>query len=159
MIRQAVSNTPGDMVIRTAIQMEDVGRDFYEAFALGVIDAKMRDICTRLALEEADHRKVFERLRSELAREGRTVLLSDGFVAEARQAAKRAATPDKDTVCRMACCGDVRTLLDLAVRMEEESVRFYRGLAETVGDQAALDRVIHEELEHLRVLQASRDEE
>ncbi len=155
MTQHAPSETTGDAVLQAAIQMEDAGRDFYEAFALAATDPKVRDLCMKLAVAESNHRKVFQQMRSELARQGRTVLLRDEQLAEARRSAKGAVLPPPETVREMVLRGDARALLDLAAQVEEDAIRFFRGFLHSVPDRSVLEGIIREEQEHLRLLRAA----
>ena len=47
-------------------------------------------------------------------------------------------------------------VLQTAIRMEKESVRFYRILAGQLPDPPAVDGVIREEEEHVRLLSAAK---
>lgn len=94
-----------DAVLQTAIQMEELGRDFYEAFRAASAGSMTADLCRKLAAAEVGHIGVFRRMRSQLARDGKPVLLRDDQLAEARGGAKDAILPDRDTICRMASGG------------------------------------------------------
>ena len=149
--------TTKDEVIQMAIQMEETGKDFYEAIGSAVTDREMFDLCRRLAAEEANHGRIFRQIRSELARQGKTVLLGDDQIAEARRAAKEGILPSRETIRNVVTTGKVADLLALAIQMERDAIRFYSGIVENVPDRAAVDVVIREEQAHLRVLSAVSD--
>ena len=56
-----------DEVVRMAVQMEELGRDFYEALGGATRDPRVFQLCHRLAAEEDKHREIFRRLHSSLA--------------------------------------------------------------------------------------------
>ena len=156
MFQQTSSKTTGDAVLQAAIQMESTGADFYEAIAVATQNAKVRGLCMKLAAAESRHREVFQQMRSELAGRGETVLLGDQQLAEARKAAKEAILPTPGAVRKMAAGGDIRALLDMAIQVERDSIRFYRSFSSSASDQdsKSLDAIIREEEEHLLLLTA-----
>ncbi|KKK89182.1 hypothetical protein LCGC14_2735690 [marine sediment metagenome] len=156
MEHDTVVQATGDEVIQTAIQLEEMGRDFYEALGTATSDPGMVELCRSLAQAEEDHPQVFQRIRSELARHGRTILLPDDRFAEARRAVKEAVLPDPDTIRRIADTGDVDNLLKMAIRMERDSIQFYMAIASGLPDHPAIEAVIREEQTHLRQLFAAR---
>jgi len=156
MQQATLSSVTADTVLQTAIQMEELGRDFYEALGAVTDDPAMADLCRRLAAAESSHLDVFRQMRSKLARRGETVLLRDRRLAEARQAAKDAILPDPDTIRRLARSGGAADVIEMAVRMETEAVAFYRVLAGQLPDAAAVEAVIREEEGHLRLLTTFR---
>ena len=156
MTQATLHSATADAVLQAAIQMEELGKDFYDALAAAIGDRPTVELCRKLAAAEVGHLAVFRQMRSELAHRGETVLLPDCQLAEARQVAKHTVLPDQDAICRMVSAGDVEQLFEMAIRMENESVRFYRMLAGQLPDPAAVDGVIREEEEHVRLLSAAR---
>jgi rubrerythrin len=152
-MKQATSGSAGAYAgLQTAIQMEELGRDFYEALGAATSDSATADLCRELAAAESSHIQVFRRMCSELARDGKTFLLRDSELAEARQAVKDAILPDRDTVLRLASAGSVSDILEMAIKMEKESADFYRALASQLSDATAIEGIIREEENHLRLL-------
>ncbi len=159
-MRQASpGSASADAVLQTAIQMEELGRDFYDALGAATSDPRMAELCRELASAESDHLAVFRRMRSELARQGRTVLLRDDQRAEVRQVAKGAMLPNREEVRRVACEGRIADLLGMAIQMERDSIRFYRGIAANLPDGNAVEAVVREEQDHVRLLSAIRTRE
>lgn len=145
-----------DAAIQMAIQMEETGKDFYEALEAATSDPRVAQLCRELAIAEANHEQVFRRIRSELAREGATVLLSDDQLAEARQTAKDAILPNRDEIQRVVCQGHLTDLLEMAIQMERDAIRFYRSIAASLPDGNAVETVVRQEQDHLRQLSATR---
>jgi len=152
-----VTPTRDDEVIQMAIQVEEMGRDFYEALGSATTDPEMFDLCRRLAAEEANHREIFRQLRSALARQAKTILLRDAQIAEARRAGKEGVLPDRQTIGKLVATGNIAELLAVAIQMERDAIRFYSGIAKNVPDRTAVEVVIREEQAHLRVLSAIGD--
>ena len=145
-----------DGVVQLAIQMEEIGRDFYEALAGATRDPRVLQLCHRLAGEEENHRQAFSRLHSELAERGESVMLTDEHVATARKRLREHIVPNSDAVRQVACGGSVGDAIDLAVKMEAEAVRFYTHLAEGMQAGNCVEQIVAEERKHLRLLSALR---
>ena len=135
-----------DAVLQVAIQLEELGRDFYESLA-------STRICRGLALAESHHRDVFSHLRQELAAQGRSILVADADLAEARRVLKEVVVPDRSQMLQALLEGRPADLLDRAAEMERNSITYYRGLAEHMSEKGVVLTVLEEELSHLRTLE------
>ena len=142
-----------DAIVQTAIQMEELGQDFYEALASLTTDPDQVRICRGLALAESRHRDQFNQLRSELAAQGRTALADDADLAEVRRVLKEVVVPDRDQMLQALSAGGLVDLLDRAAEMERNSIGFYRGLAEHLSEKGVVLTILEEELGHLRTLE------
>lgn len=142
-----------DAVLQVAIQLEELGRDFYETLASASTDADMTRFCRGLALTESHHRDVFSHLRQELAGRGRTVLVADADLAEARRVLKEVVVPDRSQMLQTLLGGRPADLLDRAAEMERNSINYYRSLAEHLSEKGVVLTVLEEELGHLRTLE------
>ena len=145
-----------DTVIQTAIQLEEMGRDFYLSLVAATGDPTLAAVCRRLAAEETQHQAAFQRMRSDLASQGKTFLASDATLAQARQAARNAILPDSATVARLARTGRLADLLNMAIQTEWNAIQFYTALARHLPPGTAVDSVIQQEQDHLRALEAVR---
>ncbi len=148
----------GDEVIQMAIQMEETGRDFYETIGSTSIDPRVMELCRTLAEAETNHCRIFRRIRSDLARQGKTILLQDEKLAESRLVIKNAILPDQETMRRIVTKGRVSDLFDMAMQMEKDAIRFYRGIASKIPERDAIEAVIREEQDHLRILSEARND-
>lgn len=142
-----------DEIVQAAIQMEELGRDFYEALGAVCADRKTRELCKRLANEETHHTEVFRKMRSELAKQGKTVLLTARETADIRRALRSGNLPDAETIRRIAASGKVADLLAMAIETETNTIRYYTEMAQHVSDRAAVQAVIQEEQSHVKNLQ------
>lgn len=145
-----------DTVIQTAIQLEEMGRDFYLSLVAATVDPAVAAVCRRLAAEETQHEATFRRMRSDLASQGKTFLTPDATLAQARQTARQAILPDSATVARLARTARLADLLDVAIQTERNAIQFYSALARCLPPGTAVDSVIHQEKNHLRALEAAR---
>jgi rubrerythrin len=146
----------GDAALQVAIEIEEIGRDFYDALAGLLDDPRAAKLCRDLEKKEAIHYRTFRALRSQLASRGETVILSDESRASARQAARHRVIPSKAEILRVVSAGRVAEVLGVAIEMEKDSISYYRTLAGqmSVGDSDVLQAIIREEEQHLRQLLA-----
>jgi rubrerythrin len=147
----------GDQALQAAVQMEQIGKDFYDALAGASADPQVRDLSRKLAIEEANHARIFQRIRSDLARKGQTVLLGDEQIAQQRQAMMREILPDAKAIRQVAEKGTAQEVLAMAIQMEKDAIRFYSALPRSLAETAAVQTVIREEQTHLRLLSALRE--
>ena len=150
------SRVTQDEVLRMAVQMEELGRDFYEALGGATGDPRIFQLCHRLAAEEDKHRKIIRRLHSDLAARGESVMLTNEQAAAARRRIRERVLPTSETIRQVACGGNIIDALNMAVKMEAEAVRFYTYLAGNLPPGNAIEAVIAEERTHLRLLSAVR---
>ena len=156
-MNQPTEPNSGDQALQAAIQMEQLGKDFYDALAGASADPQVRDLCRRLAEEENNHARIFQRIRSDLARKGRTVLLADEQVAQTRQALMEDVMPEGDAIRQVAARGDANEMLAMAIQMEKDAIRYYNALPRALAETAEVQAVIREEQTHLRLLAGFRD--
>jgi rubrerythrin len=156
MAEEIQSRVTQDEVIQMAVQMEERGRDFYEAMGGATRDPRVFQLCHRLAAEEDRHREIFRQLHSDLAARGESITLSDKQTAVARRRFRGHAVPTSETIRQAACGGNVVDSLNMAVRMEAEAVRFYSHLAKGLPPGNSIEALIAEERTHLRLLSAVR---
>ncbi len=142
-----------DEIVQAAIQMEELGRDFYEALGAVCADRKTGELCKKLAKDETYHAEVFRKMRSELAKQGKTVLLTARQTTDVRRALRSGNLPDAETIRRIAASGKVADLLAMAIETETNTIRYYTEMAQHVSDRAAVQAVIQEEQAHVERLQ------
>jgi rubrerythrin len=136
------------------MMLEERGHDFYESLASVCSDPKVANLCADLAKAEGKHYKFFQSLRSGLAAEGKTMLLSDGQAARDRQIIGKSILPATEVASGVALGGSLHDAVAMAIQMEQDSVRFYMNLAETLPDELTLRQIIVEEQSHVKRLQA-----
>lgn len=145
-----------DVVIQAAIQMEEMGRDFYDALGAVALDPALADLCRRLAMAEAKHRDTYRRMRYGLAQLGQTAMVADEQIVNVRQAVKQNVLPDAATVRRLAATGKYADLLDAAIAVEKSLVEIYQRLAANLPPGTAIDSIIAEEQSHVHLLTQAR---
>lgn len=92
-------------------------------------------------------------MRQELAAQGRSILVADADLAEARRVLKEVVVPDRSQMLQALLEGRPADLLDRAAEMERNSITYYRGLAEHMSEKGVVLTVLEEELSHLRTLE------
>lgn len=155
MADETLSRITQDEILQMAVQVEELGRDFYEALAGATCDPRVLQLCHHLAAEEDKHGGVFRRLPDDLAAQDLSILLTDEQVAAWRRLKDRI-LPTSDTIYQIACGGNILDALNLAVKMEARTIRFYTRFAEALPPGNAVEAIIAEERTHLRLLTAVR---
>ncbi|MHB8868416.1 MAG: ferritin-like domain-containing protein [Thermoleophilia bacterium] len=146
----------GDAALQLAMETEKIGRDYYDAMAGLLDDPQAAQLCKALEKEEAKHFRALQSMRSQMASRGETVMLSDEWIASARQAARQRVIPSPSEILRVVSAGRIADVLGVAIEMEEDAISYYRTLAGqmSVGDSDVLYAIIREEEQHLQQLRA-----
>ena len=145
----------GDEIFQMAMEMEETGEVLYEAMAAAARNDAVSNLCRRLAAQERQHHKVFERMRQALptgrparweAMEFDQALINDRIV------------PDPGEALRIASSGSLTETLELAIQLERDAVSFYSDMLKCVeaGDAEAVGRIIEEERRHAEELLVAR---
>ncbi|MBI4860413.1 MAG: ferritin family protein [Candidatus Riflebacteria bacterium] len=139
----------GDTVLRMAMELEKVGQEFYEALGSACDDDRVAKVCFWLGAEELKHYRTFEAMSRRLPlapREGKNEeleLLTHDLVL-------RQIIPRPDVVRRVGTRGHYRDALEMALRMERDTVRFFGDLRRLMTeDELVLGQIIQEELIHV----------
>lgn len=143
--------------ITMAIALEQAGQEFYEALALGCGSPKVAALCARLAVAEAEHAGQFRQMRQRLSCAGRPV--ADAQAVAARARVRREVIPPPVVVHQVGMDGRLEDALDMGIRMEQDSIRFYEAMqteGQTLEDAAILRAIIEQENQHLSELKALR---
>ena len=141
-------------VLEIAIDMERMGRDFYQVLAYGRDEAQVRAFCLMAAKEKARHLTVFQKMHDEVEPPGSARVDLD-LLDQAARMAKQQIQPAAATVHRVAVGGNLKDALRMAIRMEEDAVSFYEQLGAALPGSAQVIRAIaNEERKHLSALRA-----
>ncbi|MHB1345787.1 MAG: ferritin family protein [Thermoleophilia bacterium] len=140
-----------------AMETEKIGQDYYDAMAGLLDDPQAAKLCQALEIEEAEHFRALQSLRSQMASRGETVTLSDEWIASARQVARQRIIPSPSEISRVVSAGRMAEVLGVAIEMEKDAISYYRTLAGqmSVGDSDVLYAIIQEEEQHLQQLRAT----
>ncbi len=145
-----------DSVLATAIDMEQTGREFYIALAQGCGDPRVAGLCRQLATAEAEHATVFQNMRKRLPAQRRNLPLSEEQAIRAHAMVKEFVVPRPALVSEVGLAGKLKDALNMAIQMEQDSVRFYEGVLRDAqpADAAVVNQIIDQEKSHLRNLKA-----
>lgn len=152
-----------DQVLEIAEQIERNGIKFYERMAGEIGDTSLKSLLSELAEMEREHEKIFHAMKDDLSKrekestifdpEGEAVLylhaLADLRVFD-REAEKAFDIPEG-----MPEKEKTEKIFREAVRREKESIIFYTGMKELVGERLGRDKmdlIIKEEMKHVRLL-------
>ncbi|MGI6129769.1 MAG: ferritin family protein [bacterium] len=152
-------------VLQLAGMLEDSGHRFYLEAAKYVKNAKVRDLVTRLAETEKEHKAVFNALYEELlADKGNyddSYLFDEEVEKFFRQLVSTAVFPEPAAVPKLV--KGLKTtdeVLDLAIQAEEASIQYYEKLSQETRlakTREIAKRLIEEEINHKKDLQDMRD--
>ena len=132
-----------------AMHFEQVAKDLYADLAQISDNADTRMIFARLSKEEAGHIGLFRNLRTAHTSKPPTAECTEQALALMRAHI----LPVPGTVSAIALLGDLKKALELALRMEQDSILFYRGLMSLKPDlQGDLARIIQEEQRHSQII-------
>jgi rubrerythrin len=139
-------------VVAMAIDLEKTGRAFYQALASACDDREISTLWLRLASEEAKHCASFARIAAGLPKP--VARPSEEENERLHQIVKNAVLPKPAIVSHVALHGKLEEVLAMAIRMEQDSVSFYEGIARVIAPahKAAVEQIIREEKQHLRDL-------
>jgi rubrerythrin len=142
-----------DNALQVAMQMEQLGQTFYQSLAAGCGNAQIATLAAKLAGDEQRHLQTFERMRNSLGAEQRGPRLTEEQLAAVAAKLGKLILPAAVEVSQVALGGDMVKVLEMAMRMESDSVAYYSSLTPIVGiDAAILKAVIQEERNHLTTL-------
>jgi rubrerythrin len=113
-----------DTILQVAIEMEQLGRTFYESLSLGCKHAEIAALAMSLAKAEEEHIETFERMRNALPPHQRGPELAEKELFAASVELRKKILPDARAVIKVAQSSDIFKALDMAIEMETEAVAF-----------------------------------
>lgn len=146
-------NFNADEIFEIAEQIERNGANFYRTAAENITDEDKKKLLIHLAEMEDDHEKTFKTLRDELSENEKTMTTFDpeGEAADyLRLLADTRIFYEKEV--------DITSLNEVfktAITAEKDSIVFYLGMKNVVPSHQGkdwLDRIIKEEMDHIRLL-------
>jgi len=143
-----------DEAFQMALQLEASGQLFYESVAKATEDAAVADMCRNLAAQEQAHAAKFQAMRDATSKASparRFTPEATEFV-QAMLEGKILLKPAEAK--RIAAESDLSELLEMAIKMEQDSIRFYSELLSVLdaADAEAVNGIIEEEKRHEREL-------
>jgi len=142
-----------DELLKMAMEMERIGRDFYLTLGPACDRTEVTRICAALARQEAEHRETFQKMRRSLlgAKADKATALSDATAAA--ELMRRQILPTPQEVRKVALGGRLLDALDMAIQMEKGAIAFYGRMVELVPGQAdAVSPILQAERSHLQQL-------
>ncbi len=146
-------NFNADEIFEIAEQIERNGANFYRTAAENITDEDKKKLLIHLAEMEDDHEKTFKTLRDELSENEKTMTTFD---------------PEDETADYLRLLADTRVFYEkevdvtslnevfkTAITAEKDSIVFYLGMKNIVPSHQGknwLDRIIKEEMDHIRLL-------
>ncbi len=146
-------------VALVALRIEENGLRFYERCAAESTDPSATELFTSLATEERAHHATFEAMAEQL--DASETL---GFPGEeelfVRALADESMFPARRTgeLLPGGAAPTATDVIDLALKMEHDAIRFYEGLARLLprSDSEKLHLIVEEERTHVTMLESVR---
>ena len=150
-----------DEIFEMAEQIERNGAKFYRRVAEKAATSQSREFLLHLAAMEDEHEGVFAAIRADMLKEGQAATVNPVFDPEGQAAMYLKAMADGhvfDTKMapsqRLTGKETMAEILQIAIGLEKDSIVFYLGIKEMVGElgKEKVDQVIHAELDHITLL-------
>lgn len=152
-------NFNADEIFQMGIEIETNGKKFYETVAKSTPDASAKTIFMDLARWEAEHIKLFKKLRERLPA---AATQEDLFSPQEELHLYLKATADSHVFIRnqdipklAKKCKTPVQAVDLGVAFEKDSIVFYTTMKKLVPEHLGkreIDTIIDEEISHLYIL-------
>lgn len=147
-------------ILEFAVYIEERGYEFYIGAIKKFSEARITKLFQYLADEEFKHEKLFKKLLKQSG-EIRSTQRDPEYQAYLREFCKAHSLGDREAINeKLARLSSLAEILDLAMDFEKDSIVFFSELKEIYGkvNAAAVDRIIHEEMGHLRrIFQMKRE--
>jgi rubrerythrin len=142
-----------DEVFEMAIEIEVKGQDFYRKAAADAENDELRKILSDLADMEVEHEETFKQMKSDLKLSEKE---SNVFDPENEAAQYLKALADTKVFYEKEIdTKSVKEVMKAAITAEKDSIVFYLGMKNLVPEkkgQDRLDKIISEEMTHIRII-------
>ena len=140
----------GDEVFQVAMELEETGEVFYEALAATSQNSLITSMCRRLARDEVNHYRIFEEMRANRAGYWPTRDLDSDELRFTQSLINERVIPSAEKMREIVAAGSIAETLELAIKMEDDSITFYEELVAGADDETAesLRKIIGEENRH-----------
>jgi len=141
-------------ILGFAVYIEERGYEFYVEAMKKFAAPRATELFQYLADEEFKHEMLFKKLLEQVDDAGPGNAAADAeYQAYMKEFVKAHSLGDKEAIrVKLARISGLDEILDLAMGFEKDSIVFFSGLKEMLAKErtAAVERVIHEEMGHLR---------
>jgi rubrerythrin len=148
-----------DEIFEIAEQIERNGAKYYHAAADTTDELEHRSMLTNLATMEEEHERTFAQMRRQLVRDMQreSVYEPDDTAAQYlwAWAEKAVFDMDADPFAVITAGAGIKTILEVAIGREKDSIVFYEGLKSGISlddDKAKVEAIIREEMQHVGIL-------
>lgn len=147
-----------------AIETERNGCAFYAAAAAAATDAAVQRTMAGLGRAEAEHEKMFVRLRDAASPAAAPVVLNETYAGEQMEymLALLRARVLRDEATALQVVADMQSddaALDFAIAFEKDTILFMQQMRELIpeSDRESVAVLIQQEFSHVRLLQGLKD--
>jgi rubrerythrin len=141
-------------ILEFAVYIEQMGYEFYVGAMKKFSEPRITELFQYLADEEFKHEEFFKKLL-EQGGGSKGESRDPEYQAYMREFCKAHSLADREaTAARLAKASGLEEVLDMAMGFEKDSIIFFSELKEiyTKGKSAAVNKIIHEEMGHLRMI-------
>ena len=141
-------------IIALAIRIEKNGENTYRKAQEEVLNTSLASMLKRLAEDEVEHEKWFERLKEEVETTEEDPKLEEMGKAVLQSVLGDQAFSIKDA--NFSRIEDLNSLLELSVEFEKDTILFYEMLSAFIDDEETLrqlSKIIEEENRHVQQLE------
>lgn len=148
-------------IMEFAVFIEEQGYEFYVDAMKKFSEPRVTELFQYLADEEFKHEKIFKHLLIQAGEFKAGEPHDPEYQAYMREFCKAHSLANREaTVARLAKASGLEEVLDMAMGFEKDSIIFFSELngIYTKGNSAPVDKIIHEEMGHLRkIFQMKRE--
>jgi len=140
-------------VLEFAVYIEQNGYQFYVESLKKFPEPNIVELFQYLADEEFKHEQLFKKMLAEAGKFTPTETYDGEYQAYMREFCKSHSLADRDaSKAKIKAVSSLEGALEMAVAFEKDSIVFFTQLKDLVGGEqrSPVDRIIHEEMLHLR---------
>jgi rubrerythrin len=147
-----------DHALQVAIQMEHLGKTFYQTLASCSESKQIRQVAASLASAEEKHLELFEQMRQKLPATERGPRMTEEEQYRSAAELRGQILPTVADIRKIAMGTNAVATMDIAIKMERDAVLYYTKMAATVtgSDLTILNKIIDMEHSHVELLQKHR---
>lgn len=147
------SNFRIEEVFEMALRMEENGSQFYREAAKNATDKSVKELLEKLSIMEIEHQALFKKLKAEVLEIDDITTIYDPYSEAARYL--QTVVDTRVFFNKTIDTSSVKEVLIEATWREKDTVVFYLGIRQAMSDEHTkmkLDKIIEEEMSHVRIL-------
>lgn len=142
-------------VIEIAIEMEEMGNEFYKAISEKARDERVRSVFSKLAKDELKHKEEFSKMLSSTEYFAPQESYPDEWIGYVRALLASRTVVGRDYLkAKAEEMEDPKEAIDIGITMEKDTILLYEMFRKFVGSsgEKVVDQILSQEHTHLRDL-------